>query len=121
MPLVDRVTWDRAQHKRRLGNCPRRSREELISDLRRALAGNPALALADLAGAGCATEIVYRKRFGGFTEALRLAGCDPTAAKSAAIAKLGYRVAIGIRFRCDFVELMTRLLWRNYRHGSHLA
>lgn len=107
-PLVARDIWDRAQQKRRLGWCRRRTPDQLIAELRGALVLNPSLALADLPGAGCATEVVYRRYFGSFTEALRLAGRVESVSVAALSAKVARRRKIGAQFRADFSALMKR-------------
>lgn len=105
-PIIDRHVWALAQHKRRLGMCPRRTKEQTLIDLRLALIRNPLLALSDLPGSGCATEVVYRRYFGSFTAALRLAGQDEAAAKAVLKQKISRVQRVSGAFRRDLTGLI---------------
>jgi DNA invertase Pin-like site-specific DNA recombinase len=105
-PIVERRVWELAQHKRRLGQCARRSREQALSDLKAALAKNPWLALTDLPGAGCPTEVVYRRYFGSFRTALRLAGQDEARASESLVQKFARGQRVSAAFRRDLDELI---------------
>lgn len=105
-PIITREQWERAQHKRRLGQCPRRTKEEAIEALRAALAQNPLLALADLPGSGCPTEIVYRRYFGSFRTALRLAGRDDSMQRELWAEKCARAQRVAFEFRRDLDRLM---------------
>ncbi|MBG9389326.1 recombinase family protein [Caenimonas sp. DR4.4] len=76
--IVDDATWELVQNRLR-GSIPKkRSLEEMIQDLEKALSRNPSLRSADLGAEGCAPLSAYKNCFGTWQHALMAAGADPS-------------------------------------------
>lgn len=106
LALVDHKTVAIVRWKRSRARGRRRSKSLLLDQLRAAVRADPGLSTVDLPAHGCATEGVYRKFFGSFVTAVRLAGRDD----SLATAIQRQRQARGDRLAKSFTSDLGALL-----------
>jgi DNA invertase Pin-like site-specific DNA recombinase len=74
--IIDDETWNLIQGRMHAERAKRRTDEQLVANLRRALERNPALSTRDLSAQSLHIPRTYRKRLGGWNEAIDKAGGD---------------------------------------------
>jgi DNA invertase Pin-like site-specific DNA recombinase len=74
--IIDDGTWELMQRRLHIERAKRRSNEQLVENLRTALEKNPTLSTMDLLAQGLHISKTYRKRLGGWSEAINRAGGD---------------------------------------------
>jgi DNA invertase Pin-like site-specific DNA recombinase len=108
-PVVSKQLWDKAQAKRKLAlHVFDRSKPELLEDLRAALRKNPGLTATEIRGNQCAPISKYREGFGSMREAMRLAGRDEDALRTAYLQRKSRTHRLSKQFKWDLAKLMTR-------------
>jgi DNA invertase Pin-like site-specific DNA recombinase len=77
-PIVDASLWAAVQKKLKRRQFQRRSKAQLLEELRERIDANPTLSQVDLEAIGMAAKKTYAKAFGSFANAMALAGRDLT-------------------------------------------
>jgi DNA invertase Pin-like site-specific DNA recombinase len=117
--IVDRDTWLAVQDKRAATGIVKRSKSQLLADLREALKRTPDLTSRDLTFHGCAHIKTYLRVFGSLRAAIGLAGGDPSASKAGAVRRYSMRAAISRRFANDVVNLLKEAGTDATQHGRY--
>jgi hypothetical protein len=81
--IIDDETWRLMQRRINAERAKKRSDEQLTANLRAALGRNPNLSSSDLVAQGLHVPKTYRKRLGGWSEAIQRAGGNASDIKRA--------------------------------------